>query len=97
MYRAILLDWITEVCHDYLFKRDTCYLAFEIIDKYLVTIPNIDLEKFQLVGIAAIFLAAKLEEVYTPRIEMMVECCNGTYTAEQIIDTEFEMMFAFDF
>ena len=33
--RAILMDWMIEVCSVYLMKRDTYYLAVAYVDSYL--------------------------------------------------------------
>jgi len=35
LMRGILLNWLTEVCFDFMFKRDTYYLAINYIDRYL--------------------------------------------------------------
>ena len=44
--RAILLNWLTGVCVDLTFKRDTYYLCINYIDRYLTKKHNI--EKYQL-------------------------------------------------
>lgn len=33
--RAILLDWMMEVCQEFLLKRETFYLAQNYVDRYL--------------------------------------------------------------
>ena len=33
--RAILIDWMMEVCSDYLFKRETFHLSVNFVDRYL--------------------------------------------------------------
>lgn len=35
LMRGILMNWLTEVCVDFMFKRDTYYLAVNYIDRYL--------------------------------------------------------------
>ena len=32
--RAILYDWMSEVCNDYMFKRDTYYIAAKLVDLF---------------------------------------------------------------
>jgi hypothetical protein len=41
-YRAVLFDWLQEVCADYLFKRETYYYAINYIDRYLDRVTNLE-------------------------------------------------------
>ncbi|KAH6946515.1 hypothetical protein HPB50_013778 [Hyalomma asiaticum] len=60
--RAILLDWLIEVCEVYRLHRDTYYLAQDILDRYLAKSSNLPKNQLQLLGITSLFLAAKMEE-----------------------------------
>lgn len=86
--RAILFDWMQEVCSDYIFKRETCYYAMNYVDRFLNSKTSIELKQLQLVGIGSIFLAAKLEEVYTPKMDNMLICANKTYSEAEILQME---------
>lgn len=77
--RAILIDWLQEVSSDYLFKRETFHLSINYVDRYLSSVLHIDKSEFQLIGLSALFMAAKIEEVYTPKVENMVAAANNTY------------------
>ena len=33
--REILLDWLTEVCEEFMIKRDTLYITADYIDRYI--------------------------------------------------------------
>ena len=33
--RAILVDWMMEVCAEYQLKRDTFHLSVQLLDRYL--------------------------------------------------------------
>jgi len=59
--RAILIDWMIEVCSDYGLKRDTLYIAVNYLDKYLSIVPNIPKWKLQLIGVTSLFMASKVE------------------------------------
>ncbi|EEC04526.1 G2/mitotic-specific cyclin A, putative, partial [Ixodes scapularis] len=61
--RTILLDWLIEVCEVYRLQRDTYYLAQDFIDRYLAKSENLPKNQLQLVGITALFLAAKMEQL----------------------------------
>ena len=44
--------------------------------------------KLQLVGIGAMFVASKYEEMYSPVITDFVYVCDNAYRAEDILDIE---------
>ena len=58
--RAILLDWLIEVCEVYKLHRETYYLAMDYIDRYLSTHQNVPKNQLQLIGITCLFIAAKV-------------------------------------
>lgn len=95
--RAILLDWMQEVCSDYLLKRETFYYAVNYVDRYLSVTPNVEKKNLQLVGLTALYLAAKVEEVLLPKVENMVLAANNTYTAGQITKMETQLYFSLEF
>ena len=86
--RAILLDWIQEVCSDYLFKRETFHYAINYVDRYLTLVSHIEVKNLQLIGLGALFLAAKMEEVYTPKIDNIITAANNSYSQSQVRHTE---------
>jgi len=63
--RLILVDWLCDVCVKFKFRNETFYLTVFIIDYYLQG-NNVCKNKLQLVGIAALFVASKYEEIYLP-------------------------------
>jgi len=48
--RAILLDWLIEVCEVYKLHRETFYLSVDFIDRYLGTTTNMPKTRVQLIG-----------------------------------------------
>lgn len=58
--RAILLDWLIEVCEVYKLHRETYYLAMDYIDRYLSIHQNVPKNQLQLIGITCLFIAAKV-------------------------------------
>lgn len=48
--RAILLDWLVEVCEVYKLHRETFYLALDFIDRYLSTTKDMPKTRLQLIG-----------------------------------------------
>ncbi len=48
--RAILLDWIMDVCEAYNLHRETLYLAIDYLDRYMAAERNIAKQYLQLIG-----------------------------------------------
>lgn len=48
--RAILLDWIMDVCEAYKMHRETLYLAIDYLDRYLAIQKNVPKAHLQLIG-----------------------------------------------
>lgn len=64
--RTTLLEWLLQIHLRYHMLPETLWIATNIIDRFLST-RQVSLVKLQLVGITAIFLAAKYEEIMAPR------------------------------
>lgn len=58
--RAILLDWLIEVCEVYKLHRETYYLAMDYLDRYLSMHHNVPKNELQLIGITCLFIASKV-------------------------------------
>ncbi|XP_034951727.1 G1/S-specific cyclin-E-like [Chelonus insularis] len=86
--RAILLDWLIEVCEVYKLHRETYYLAMDYIDRYLSTHQNVPKNQLQLIGITCLFIAAKVEEIYAPKISDFAYVTDGACTVEEILGKE---------
>ena len=65
--RAILIDWIIEVQHRLVLMTETLYLTVYIIDKYL-SMESVPRKELQLVGISAMLIASKYEEIWAPLV-----------------------------
>lgn len=61
LMRAILMDWLMEVASQFGFKRITFHLTVTLIDNFLSIEVDIPTNKFQLVGVTALIIAAKSE------------------------------------
>lgn len=48
--RAILLDWLIEVCEVYRLHRETYHLAMDFVDRYLATQSDLPKQQLQLIG-----------------------------------------------
>ncbi|KAL3208158.1 hypothetical protein MRX96_009745 [Rhipicephalus microplus] len=92
--RAILLDWLIEVCEVYRLHRDTYYLAQDILDRYLAKTSNLPKNQLQLLGITSLFLAAKMEEIYPPKLTEFAYVTDGACQEREILDKELSILVA---
>ncbi|XP_072947319.1 G1/S-specific cyclin-E isoform X2 [Epargyreus clarus] len=83
--RAILLDWLNEVCEVYKLHRETFHLTVDYVDRYLSNTDDVQKGRLQLIGITCLFIAAKVEEVYPPKIGEFAYVTDGACTTEEIL------------
>ena len=82
--RAILVDWLVEVAEEYSLVPETLFLTVNYIDRFLSSNVIVDPSKLQLVGVACMLIASKLEEIYPPEISEFVYITNSTYTGDEV-------------
>jgi len=85
--RAILVDWLVEVHRMFKLLPETLFLSVSLIDRYL-SVTQISREKLQLVGVTAMLIASKYEEIYAPECNDFVYISDGAYTKQQILKME---------
>lgn len=85
--RAILIDWIIDVHLRFKLRPSTLFFTIRIIDHYLYC-AQIQRSKFQLLGIAAMLIACKHEEIYTPKIKDFVCVTDNAYTTDELLEME---------
>ena len=59
--RAKVLDWLIEVCEEFAMHRETFYLAVNFFDRYLSVTADVPKTRLQIVGVTALFIAAKIQ------------------------------------
>ena len=85
--RAILVDWLIDVHHRFKFKDETLYQTILIIDTYLTKSP-IKRTKLQLLGIAALLIACKSQEIYYPHMNEFIDITDNAYNKNELIEME---------
>ncbi|XP_042454187.1 G2/mitotic-specific cyclin-2-like isoform X1 [Zingiber officinale] len=85
--RAILVDWLVEVHYKFELMDETLFLTVNIIDRFLAR-QTIVRKKLQLVGVTAMLLACKYEEVSVPVVQDLVLISDRAYTREEILEME---------
>lgn len=83
--RAILVDWLVEVHAKFKLLPETLFLTVNIIDRFLTIVKPIKRAKLQLVGVTALLIATKYEEIYPPTIKDLVYITDNAYSKEEIL------------
>lgn len=85
--RAILVDWLIEVHTKFRLVPETLYLCINILDRYCKLV-QIRRSKLQLVGVTALLIACKYEEIYPPEVRDCVFITDRAYTSSEVLDME---------
>lgn len=94
--RAILVDWLVEVHMKFRLVPETLYLCVNIIDRYCAT-TNIERRKLQLVGVTALLVACKYEEIYPPEVRDCVYITDRAYCRQEVLDMEQDIVKKLEF
>lgn len=96
--RSVLVDWLIQVHQQFNLLQETLYLTVAILDRFLQDAAgNIERKQLQLVGVAAMFIASKYEEMYAPEIGDFVYITDRAYTESQIREMEMKILEALAF
>ncbi|TVU47987.1 hypothetical protein EJB05_07605, partial [Eragrostis curvula] len=96
--RAVLVDWLVEVTDEFKLQAETLYLAVSYVDRFL-TADAITRDKLQLLGVTALLIAAKYEEMETSKMKVKRYCdiTDGTYTKQQVVEMEAHFLKSLNF
>ncbi|NXM80297.1 CCNB2 protein, partial [Oenanthe oenanthe] len=85
--RAILVDWLVQVHSRFRLLQETLYMCVAIMDRFLQSYP-IPRKKLQLVGVTALLVASKYEEILCPDVADFVYITDNAYTSNEIREME---------
>ena len=85
--KAILVDWLIEVHYKFKLAHQTLFLCVHIIDRYLQS-TQVARARLQLVGVTALLIACKYEEIYPPELRDCVYITDAAYSREEILEME---------
>ncbi|XP_023222645.1 G2/mitotic-specific cyclin-B-like [Centruroides sculpturatus] len=96
--RGVLIDWLVQVQVHAKFNllQETLYLTVAIIDRFLQEC-EVKKREFQLVGVTAMFIASKYEEIYPPGISQFVYITDKAYKKKEILRMECLMLKTLNF
>lgn len=89
--RAILIDWLIEVHLKFKLMPETLFLTTNLIDRYLC-VQSVSRKNLQLVGVTAMLLAAKYEEIWAPEVNDFVHISDNAYTRSEVLNMEKNML-----
>jgi hypothetical protein len=89
--RAILIDWLIEVHHKFGLKQETLFLTVNIIDRYISN-KTIMRPRLQLLGVSALMIACKYDEICSPHIKDYVYITDNAYKSDEIFAMENEIL-----
>ncbi|WWC90823.1 uncharacterized protein L201_005760 [Kwoniella dendrophila CBS 6074] len=94
--RTTLIDWLLQVHLRYHMLPETLWIAINLVDRFL-SVRVVSLVKLQLVGVTAMFIAAKYEEILAPSVEEFVYMTENGYTKDEILKGERIILQTLDF
>jgi len=94
--RAILIDWLVDVCRKYKCGSQTLFLTVALLDRHLAC-RTTERRCLQLVGVAALLCAGKFEEQFPPTVRDLVHVTDKTYTPDEVRDMEVDMLTTLEF
>lgn len=91
--RAVLVDWLVGVHLQFKLLPETVYTTVSIMDRYMQSYTgSVNRSSLQLVGVAAMLIASKYEEIYAPEVKDFVYITDKAYTQEQIMKMELNIL-----
>jgi hypothetical protein len=94
--RAILADWLVDVCKKMRLDPPTLWLTMSIVDRTLQKVV-FRRSRLQLLGIAALSLACKMEEVYIASPRDFVYITDGAYNCTELLEAELQVLEALNY
>ena len=94
--RSILIDWLIDVHFKFGFTDETIFMTVLIIDRYL-SVKQITRNKLQLLGITALMIACKHEEIDVPKIDDFIYITDNAYIREEVYKMENDVLSTLNF
>ena len=89
--RSILVDWIIDVHGKFGFCDETLYMTISIIDRYS-SIKKITRNEYQCLGITALMISCKHEEINVPKVEDFIYITDNAYNKTEVFNMEIDIL-----
>lgn len=90
------MDWILNVHMKFKLLPETLFITVNLIDRFL-SLHEIDKGSVQLLGVSALLIATKYEEIYPPSVKDFIYITKNAYTVEMILEMEMQILFSLEF
>ncbi len=95
--RAYLIDWLSELHLKFKLWPETLYVCTGIIDKFIMLQPDIKKKDLQCLGITALHIAGKYEEIYPPELKQILRVTDNAVNKDEVLALEFKILQTLDF
>lgn len=96
-YRQYLVDWLAELHYKFKMWPETLFVTVGIIDKTLIKWQNFRKTDLQCLGITALHIAGKYEEIYPPELKTVLQVIDNAVTRDQVCNLEADILQTLDF
>lgn len=90
--RAYLIDWLAELHFKFKLWQETLYVTIGIIDRFLALTPELKKSELQCLGITALHIAGKYEEIYPPELKNLLRVTDNAVEKTEIVLMEFRIL-----
>lgn len=94
--RAILVDWLVDVCLKFKMLPQTLFMAVNLVDRY-ASVKQVSRQELQLLGVACLMITGKYEEIYPPVLKDYVAVCDNAYKREDVLRMEADILATLQF
>jgi hypothetical protein len=94
--RAFLVEWIIDVHRKFRLMPETLYVTVSIIDRFL-SIQEIKKAQLHLLGVTALLIATKYEEIYPPELKDLLNVSENKFTKVEVLKMEYRILSALEF
>jgi cyclin B len=85
--RSILIDWLVDVHRKFELMPETLYLTINLVDRFL-SLTMVHRRELQLLGLGAMLIACKYEEIWAPEVNDFVCISDNAYNRKQVLAME---------
>lgn len=94
--RAILVDWLVDVHLKFRLRAEVLHLAVSLVDRFL-SVRQARRSRLQLIGVSAMLIAAKYEEICAPAVDEFVAITDSAFARREILAMEAAILNALGF
>ncbi|KAI6646685.1 G2/mitotic-specific cyclin-B-like isoform X1 [Oopsacas minuta] len=95
--RVTLTDWLISIQLYLNISNEALQLTLNITDRYTANSPaSLSKSNYQLIGLAALSIASKFEEIAVPGLKLLCDLADNAYTRQQLAAMEKQIYFSLD-